>query len=64
MSPAKKPAAAEVFVLSESSTAVFPDLGLELPAGVPVLIPADLLERVLALPGVAQVFPDPTIPEE
>jgi hypothetical protein len=50
MSPKSK--SAEVFVISTECTTTYPDLGLELPAGVPVLIPSEHLERVLTMPGV------------
>ncbi len=52
----------EVFVISEACTTVFPDLELELPAGVPVLVPESFLPRVLAHPGVIQVHLDPATP--
>lgn len=55
---AKKTPEPMATVVSESCTTYFPDLGLELPAGVPVQVPVNLLERVLAQPGVAQVSPD------
>jgi hypothetical protein len=54
----KSAVAIEPFVLSEHCTTIFNDLALELPAGVPVQIPLQHLERVLAEPGVVQVFPE------
>lgn len=47
-------------VLSVDCTHIIPDL-MELPAGVPTEIPANLLGRALALPGVTQL-PTPTAP--
>lgn len=51
----RKPAPAAVSVVSESCTTYFPDLGLELPAGVPVEVSPEQLERILAMPGVVQI---------
>jgi hypothetical protein len=42
-------------VVSTGRTTVFPDLGLELPADVPVLLPASHLATVLAMPGVTLI---------
>ena len=52
------PEVPEVFVLSQGCTTTFPDLGLELPAGIPVPIPEPLLARVLTQPSVVQVHPE------
>lgn len=58
-------AAAEVRVISTECTTTFPDLGLALPAGVPVCIPREHLERVLTMPGVVEAqLTNPEPPEE
>ena len=51
-----------VSVISEGCTTTFPDLDLELPAGVPVLVAESLLPRILAQPGVRRVE-DVPLPE-
>lgn len=58
-------AASEVRVVSTECTTIFPDLGLALPAGVPVSIPREHMERVLTMPGVvAAQLTNPEFPEE
>ena len=57
----------EAFVISTECTTTFPDLGLELPAGEPVCIPREHLERVLSMPGVVEAQltnPEPEFHEE
>lgn len=60
----RKPAPATVSVVSTACTTVFPDLGLELPAGVPVEVSPDHLEQLLAMPGVVQINATPAPSEE
>lgn len=60
MKATKETRLAEVSVLSQDCTTTFPDLGLELPAGEVVQIPATHLDRVLRQPGVVQAFLDPS----
>ena len=50
-----------VLVISPNCTTTFPDLDIEIPAGVPTPIPSSLLPRALAA-GVVTVNPDPTTP--
>ena len=52
-----------VTVLSTDCTHVIPGL-LELPAGIPTIIPATDLDRVLALPGVIQINIPQPVPSE
>lgn len=56
--------AADVLVVSTACTHVIHELGLELPAGQAVPVPAKHLSRVLALPGVVQPAPKPATPSE
>jgi len=42
-----------VRVVSTGTTTTFPDLGLELPAGVSTPIPSSALDRVLSEPSVS-----------
>ncbi len=64
MKPVKETRVSEVFVLSQDCTTTFPDLGLELPAGVVVQIPASHLDRVLRERSVVQANLDPNTPPE
>lgn len=64
MKATKETRIAEVFVLSQDCTTTFPDLGLELPAGEVVQIPATYLDRVLRERGVVQAHLDPSTPLE
>ena len=55
----------EVFVISTECTTTFPDMDLVLPAGVPVCIPREHLERVLTMPGVVGAqLTNPESPKE
>jgi len=49
--------AADVLVISTACTHVIHELGLELPAGQAVPVPAKHLARVLELPGVVKSVP-------
>jgi len=55
---------ADIKVVSTLCTYVIHELGVELPAGEAVAIPAKHLSRVLALPGVVQLQPTPATPSE
>lgn len=61
---AQKPDPKTVSVFSRDCTHVIHELGLEIAGGQSTEIPAQHLSRVLQLPGVVQLTPNPALPSE